>query len=192
MKDASFTDLKGATEIPLPKHVLSHSRIQFQCSWYTAQSQCLELVNLSKRLSSCNPNECSKAATKIIFSCLHSSFPDLLVKQLHVKMARVEQNPGSWTKSPLCMPHLGSVLADVGGYGPWSESMEIPTASEEIHWVNGTGHSAQVKHELNSLQHQCHSKNFLNQFILGELSGARAAYRRVATISSFKMEALLS
>lgn len=62
----------------------------------------------------------------------------------------------------------------------------------EFSEVNGTGHGPQVKHELKSLQHQCHSKNFLNQFILGELSGARAAYKRVATISSFKTEALPS
>jgi len=49
---------------------------------------------------------------------------------------------------------------------------------------------AQVKNEGNTSQHQCHSKNFLNQFILWKLREARAAYQRAATVSSFKAEAL--
>lgn len=90
------------------------------------------------------------------------------------------------------MPQLGSVPAGAGEQGhelnQWKYQQSPQTCTE----VNGVGQGAQVKHEGDFLQHQCHSKNFLNQFILRELSRARAAYQRVATISSFKAEALPS
>lgn len=90
------------------------------------------------------------------------------------------------------MPQLGSVAADAGEQGHELNQWKYQQSPQTCTDVNRVGQGAQVKHEGDFSQHQCHSKNFLNQFILRELSGARAAYQRVAMISSFKAEALPS
>lgn len=81
-----------------------------------------------------------------------------------------EPNPSLHTASWVCFSRCRWIWTMTSN--EWKYQQLLRKFTE----VNKMGHKAEVKHELNFLQHQCRSKNFLNQFIPGELRRARAAY----------------